>query len=361
MTKEVLFAYFPGATVKRYQDVVVHFKNLENFWQAEKKDLIPLKWNEITTEKWFNWRENVDEKKLQTELDQHSVVCLPYDDPRYPALLKKIFDPPYALFMRGELDGAQKLLAVVGTRAATRYGYEAVNQLIPKVAEHNIGIVSGLAVGIDTAAHQAALSIKKGTTIAVLGSGVDDANIAPQISLKLAQKIVARGGAIISEYPPGTIPAKHSFASRNRIIAGLCPATLVIEAPEKSGALITASCALDNGREVMTVPHSITLPSGVGTNNLIKNGATIVTKADDILEYFGIKNSSQTTSLVQSLPASLNTVERDIMNLITSEPITSDQLARALAQPVFQLSGHLTQLELQSLIKHIGGTRYIRL
>ncbi len=353
MNKEELFSYFPNTTVKRYERAMKAFGSLDVLWSSNQTTLEKV-WDKKTSHDFIVWRNCFDSAQAETVLQRNDIICLHYTHPHYPALLKTIYDPPYALFIRGTL-AELRYLAVVGTRKATQYGYDVVNALVPNVAAQTIGIISGLAMGIDSAAHEAALSVK-GTTIAVLGSGVDDNNITPQISWRLAQTILDNGGALVSEYPPGTPATHYSFATRNRIIAGLAQATLVIEAPEKSGALITASCALDNGRDVLSVPHPLFSESGKGCNQLIKQGALVILSSETILEYFGLlstpKNKTQNTWVTLSIE------EQAIMRLLSHEKMTSDQLARQLQKPISQISSWLTQLELKSFIKHSDGTSY---
>jgi len=208
------------------------------------------------------------------------------NDKNYPQLLKEIFDPPKEIYVWGNLDPKEKYpLAVVGTRQCSDYGKIVCSSLVKELAQKGITIISGLALGIDGLAHQATLEVK-GKTIAVLGSGLDI--IYPYQHKKLASQIIKQGGALVSEYPLGTRPSKRQFPARNRIIAGLTQACLVIEAPEKSGALITACYSIDNGREVLSVPGEIYKKNSIGVNNLIKMGAKPVTEANDILEIFGL-------------------------------------------------------------------------
>ena len=200
----------------------------------------------------------------------------------YPQLLKEIYDPPKQLYISGELKAKEKYpLAVVGTRKVSDYGKRATPYFVKTLAKTGLTIISGLALGVDGLAHQATLDVH-GRTIAVLGSGLN--NIYPSAHKKLAEDIIKSGGAVISEYSPDKQPSKTTFPARNRIIAGLCLGILVIEAPEKSGALITARFALEQGREVFAVPGSIYSKNSIGTNQLIKMGARPVTKPEDILQ-----------------------------------------------------------------------------
>jgi len=203
-------------------------------------------------------------------------------DKDYPELLKKIYDPPQKLYISGELKKQEKYpLAIVGTRKISYYGQQTTRLFAEALAEAGITIISGLALGIDGLAHQIAL--EKGTrTIAVLGSGLNV--IYPPAHKKLAQKIIKSGGAVISEYSPDTGPTKKTFPARNRIVSGLSLGVLVIEAPKKSGALITARTALEQGREVFVVPGRINDFNSEGCNYLIKMGARLVTDPQEIIE-----------------------------------------------------------------------------
>ena len=202
----------------------------------------------------------------------------------YPEQLKYIYDPPQKLYVLGNKEIlTQKGVAIVGSRKATEYGKKVALQISKELSEKGINIISGLALGIDTYAHLGTLQENgKGKTIAVLGSGLDE--IYPKQNIELAKQILKRGGCIITEYPTGTKPEKLNFPQRNRIISGLASGVVVVEATEKSGALITAEFALEQGREVFAVPGNIYSETAIGTNNLIKQGAKLVTSYEDITE-----------------------------------------------------------------------------
>lgn len=207
-------------------------------------------------------------------------------DKNYPPLLKEIHDPPQELYVWGNLKPKEKYpLAVVGTRNVSQYGKQVTTELVTELAKQGLTIISGLALGIDGLAHQSALDTNA-RTIAVLGSGFY--HLYPREHKKLAENIVKSGGAVITEYPPDAKPTQKTFPARNRIIAGLALGVLVIEAPMRSGALITARHALEQNREVFAVPGSIYNKNSDGTNNLIKMGAKPVTNPEDILESFNI-------------------------------------------------------------------------
>lgn len=219
------------------------------------------------------------------------MLVIRFEDENYPCLLKEIYDPPQQLYYLGELKAREKFpLAVVGTRKISFYGKKATERLVNGLCQAGLTIVSGLALGVDGLAHQIAL--ENGTrTIAVLGSGLD--TVYPPDHKKLAKRIIDTGGALVSEYPPKTKPSKLTFPARNRIVAGMSLGVLVIEAPIKSGAMITARLALDQGREVFAVPGDIYSENSQGCNLLIKKGAKPVTKIEDILESFNYNDKDE--------------------------------------------------------------------
>ena len=282
------------------------------------------------------------------------IYTINLESPAYPPLLREISNPPSLLYVRGTLPARSTCLAVVGTRRNTRYGQQVTAEFSNGLARAGLCIVSGLALGIDGLAHEAALTAK-GQTIAVLGSGIDDNHIYPATHRSLAKRIIAAGGAIISEYPPGFVPSRYSFPARNRIIAGLSIGTLVTEAPRKSGALITAYHALDFNREVFAVPHAITSLVGYGCNSLIARGAMLVTSPVDILHAIGIKPKEDPLLATQ-----LTKIEAAIYNQLTREPRHVDALIEATTLDGQMVAGTLTVLELQGLVKHLGGHLYVK-
>lgn len=267
----------------------------------------------------------------------------------YPKMLGEIADPPQAINFVGEIIayGDKPKIAIVGTRKATRYGMETALALARELSSMGVIIVSGLAMGIDAAAHKGAL--EGGTpTWAVLGSGL--LNIQPTINRGLAQKIVETGGAIISEYEH-TYPAdKWTFPERNRIVAGLTKATIVVEAPEKSGALITADLAMQYNRDVGAVPGETTSINSRGTNLLIKNGAAIIRNVEDALELIGLDAKSARLD-------NLDELENNILRRL-SEPRLADELAQLLDQNISIINQRLSVLEIKGAIKNNAGLFY---
>jgi len=294
LSKEVLFTYYPKYTVQRYKTLIRVFSCLENAWNAEFDELKKTDWDNNLIHEFLTWKDHIDEPALIYELQKNNIQAISILDNTYPEILKYIYDPPTCLFVRGKLQKQEMSLAVVGSRKNSFYGQQAVESLVSVLAKKGITLVSGLAYGIDSIVHTTTLR-NQGRTLAVLGGGIDNGTIYPREHVPLAENIIQNGGAILSEYPPGYTPTKYTFPQRNRIIAGLSMGTLVIEAAEKSGALTTAQYALDNSREVFAIPHNIHNINGMGCNNLLKNGAKMVTSAEDILEYFHLNEEEKTS------------------------------------------------------------------
>ncbi len=267
----------------------------------------------------------------------------------FPPLLGEIPDPPKQLFAVGTLPPVSlPLLAVVGSRRYTTYGAEVVAHLIKGLAEYQVGIVSGLAIGIDTLAHEAALKHQL-CTLAVPGSSLDRASLYPARNRALATKIVAAGGGLLSEYPAPTAAAPWTFPQRNRIMAGLSKATLLIEASERSGTLITARLAADYNREVLVVPGNIFSQNSFGTHQFLKLGATPVTSAADIADALGLVRRTPSAIPTQpSLPA-LSLAATMLIDLL-SEPLPKDELIRRAHLSAAEANVALMQLELSGVV-----------
>ena len=270
----------------------------------------------------------------------------------FPALLKQIPDPPKLLYIEGELPPDDAIyLAVVGARKFTTYGKEACEKIIGGLNNKNrqIVIVSGLAIGIDGIAHKTAL--KNGLkTIAIPGSGLDSNVLHPSSNLKLSKEILENGGCLISELDWGMPAGMHTFPSRNRIIAGMSHATLVIEAAEKSGTLITADLATQYNRDVFAVPGSIFSQNSTGTNKLIKAGAAVITSAEDIFDAFGLPKEKENLKLNLFLEPN----EEKIYSLLV-EPIDRDELLRNSGLPSAKANAVISMMVIKGLIKESGG------
>ncbi len=280
-------------------------------------------------------------------------------DPDYPSLLREIDDPPFALYVRGRFPlDTGRAIGIVGTRRGTQYGKLVAARLASQLALKGLIIVSGLAAGIDAAAHQGSLDVG-GHTVAVLGCGVDVCY--PKSNERLFERIAVEGTAL-SEYPLGTRPAKWTFPQRNRILSGLCRGVVVVQAPARSGSLITARLALEQGREVFSVPGNITTATSAGTNGLLRQGAKLVESIDDILEEFPDLRAiaGRTPMIEEAEELSLGEHERRVYELISLEPVhVDDIIARADLSPT-EASHALLILQLEDLIAEADGGCYVR-
>ena len=348
-----LTAFRPFGPV-RMARIARRFPSMERAFAASAIELVEAGIEPEIASRFLQERLHIDPDALYRELEVHGVQAITIQDEIYPPLLKQIYDPPAVLFVRGALpDPNRKHLAVVGSRSASPYGLRVTDELIEPVARAGVVIVSGLAYGIDATAHDAALRAD-GITLAVLGSGVDHESIYPSHNRALASRIIAQGGALISELPLRTPPLKQHFPMRNRIIAGLCHGTLVVEAGIKSGSLITARSAMDSNRDVYAVPGPIHSLLSEGPHELIKNGATPVTKPEDI---FGIEPMPAPVSAYQ--PA--NEEETLIWSRLSRMPLHVDELIRSTQLPTPKLMSTLTLMEMKGGIRHEGGQFYTRM
>ena len=278
------------------------------------------------------------------------------EDAVFPRLLKEISDPPAILFLRGELQKSDALsIAIVGTRGASQYGRSQAERFARALARAGLTIVSGLARGIDAAAHLGALEAA-GRTIAVQSNGVVD--IYPPQHQPLAERIIGQG-ALLSEMPPGTSPKKGMFPQRNRLISGLCLGTIVIEAAERSGALITARLAGEQGREVFALPGQVTAPGFAGCHQLIRDGARLVRSPDDVLEELGPLVESVPLSNAQTIrhagELQLNEQETCVLQAIASEPTDINHVVAVSGLPVPRVLSTLSVLEMRRLVRRISG------
>lgn len=329
-----------------------HFSTLAEAWQADSQKLLQAGLDSETVAALSNHRHQIDPAKLWARLNELKISVVALFDEAYPKLLKEIADPPPLLFYKGSAAAWQnQCLAIVGSRRPTGYGLRVTSELGKDLAVAGLTIVSGLAYGIDTAAHQAALEIKT-PTIAVLASGLDI--IYPAANRNLADKIMADGGALLSEFTPGRPPLKQNFPYRNRIIAGLARGTLVTEATLDSGALITAKLALEYNRDVFAVPGSIFSDPSQGTNELLKLGARLVTKSSDILDYFGLDQTSHRPRI------SLNDAQEKFLEIFTREPKNLNDLIVESTLPVASFMAQLTEFELAGWVKETSPNFYAR-
>jgi len=285
------------------------------------------------------------------------ITLLSLHDPDYPPLLAAIYDPPPLLYIKGDPRGPYPYpIAVVGSRRPSHYGKTVAEQLSRELAEQGMTIVSGFARGIDTIAHQAALAAE-GKTIAVLGCGIDQ--VYPPEHRALFDEITEEG-LILSEFPLGTPPEGQNFPQRNRVISGLSLGCLVVEATLESGSLITARCALEQGREVFAIPGSILSKTSAGTHQLIRSGAKLVERVDDILEELLPQMRRLPRGSVFS-PPSLEGDEKKLYDLLSFEPKHIDQLIQESALSTSAVSGLLLALELRGAARQLTGKFYVRI
>ncbi|TSC90769.1 MAG: DNA processing protein [Parcubacteria group bacterium Gr01-1014_2] len=305
-------------------------------------------------------RDKINPEKEYSKLEKEKVRMIVFDDQEFPKLLKHIPDPPILFYMKGELKKEDDFcFGIVGTRLATNYGKETSQVIAFKLANAGLTIVSGMAIGIDSFAHKGALT-SSGRTIAVVASGLDEKSLFPQENVGLSRKIIERG-AMISEYPLGMKGDKEKFLFRNRIISGLSKGVLIVEAPLRSGALNTARHALDQNREVFAVPGNISSRMSFGANLLLKQGAALVTRAEDILQELNFKFTlpavDETSAKIFS---SENKVEEKIFDILNGngEAKHIDEIARFSGTAVQKINASLTTMEMKGIIKNLGNGKY---
>ncbi|PIT94113.1 DNA-protecting protein DprA [Candidatus Falkowbacteria bacterium CG10_big_fil_rev_8_21_14_0_10_43_11] len=342
---------------KRFNLLSRYFPDMRTAWEASAGELLAAGINERAANEFIAHRQNTDPGELMERLDKEKINILILTDGRYPKLLKEIFDAPPVLYYRGELpDNLNFCLAVVGSRKYTSYGQQTAQSLVSQLAQAGLVIVSGLAIGIDALAHSACLQAN-GKTIAVLGAGLDRQNIYPATNRYLAEKILARGGLLLSEYAPGTPPLEFHFPQRNRIISGISLGTLVIEAAVSSGALITAQSALEQNREVFAVPGSVFNPNSAGTNNLIKTGAKAVTCASEIIETLSLENIASFVQNQKAIPAT--PAEQRLISVLNHEPTHINALTRLAKLDTASINATLLTMELKGYVRNLGGGNYV--
>ncbi|MCH7787609.1 MAG: DNA-protecting protein DprA [Chloroflexi bacterium] len=353
----IAFNRVPHIGRARFMVLESYFGTMERAWHASGSELKDAGLDSKTAQLAVTGRATIDPDAEFERLAKNGVNAFTWHDESYPFRLKEIYDLPPVLYVRGTLSPEdERSVAVVGTRKASAYGREVAHRLSYDMARSGVTIVSGLARGIDGIAHRAALDAGK-RTIAVLGSGIDV--IYPKEHDKLASEIV-QNGALISEHPLGTKPNAQNFPRRNRIMSGMTLGTIVIEAGEHSGALITARHALDEGREVFAVPGNIFSPNSRGVNKLIReSGAKLVSDYKDILEELNLSSVGQQIEMTALFPQDDN--ESQVLRYVTYDPVHIDEVIRESGMDIPAVSGALAIMELKGLVKQVGGMNYIRL
>ncbi len=323
-------------------------------WQAPADALLQAGLSSKIVENLVRLRHGLDLDKVMERLQRLGITVIIKEDEAYPRRLKEIEQPPPVIYVRGQiLPEDDYTVAVVGTRRVTVYGRQVAEEIGAYLAHNGITVVSGLARGVDAIAHSAAIQ-GGGRTFAVLGCGVD--RVYPPEHEHLAERIL-QCGALISDYAPGTPPDAINFPPRNRIISGLSLATVVVEAGETSGALITATFAAEQGRDVLAVPGSIHAPQSKGTNRLIQQGARPMLAVEDILEALKLDHVQSHQQARTILPA--DALEASILGLMSAEPLHIDEIQAQSGLSIDKVSATLTMLELKGMVRQVGGMNYV--
>jgi DNA processing protein len=348
------FNLVKGIGAARLRALLQYFGDIEAAWNTSPQALQSAGLGNKVIESFLQVRREVDLDSVMQRIAAKGITVLTWEDDGYPRRLKEIEQPPPVLYLRGSLLPADEwTVAIVGTRRITAYGRQVTEEIATTLARSGVTVVSGLARGVDSVAHKAALDAG-GRTIAVLGSGVDV--IYPSEHRSLAERMIA-SGAILSDYPPGTAPDGVNFPPRNRIISGLSLAVIVVEAGQQSGALITAEFAADQGRDVFAVPGNINAPQSAGCNALIQQGARPLLQPRDILEALDLTMVQEQRSARTALPA--DATEQQLLAIVGQQPLHIDDIRAQISLPVEQVTAALAMMELKGMVRSVGGMRYV--
>lgn len=348
------FNLVKGIGAVRLRSLKEHFGDLANAWEATSLQLSETGLNAKIVENIIRIRSSVDLENHYLDIQSKGINVVISDEENYPSRLKEIDQPPPVLYMRGEIvEDDFWAVAIVGTRRVTAYGRQVTDELATYLAQNGITVISGMARGVDAIAHQAAIRAG-GRTIAVLGCGVD--RIYPPEHRNLADQIINQG-SMLSDYAPGTPPDSSNFPPRNRIISGLSMAVVVVEAAEASGALITASFAGDQGRDVFAVPGNIFAPQSKGTNRLIQQGAHPLLSGRDLLDNLNLTRVNEQRIVRHALPADIT--EANVLNVLGREPLHVDEIRNQTGLPIESVSAALVMMELKGMVQQVGGMNYI--
>ncbi|HZU86100.1 MAG TPA: DNA-processing protein DprA [Anaerolineaceae bacterium] len=338
----------------RLRGLLDFFGRLDLAWEAPADGLRAAGLPAKVVEQVLKLRSELDlDKELET-IHRKGIRVMTWEDVDYPRRLREIDQPPPVLYWLGSYEPEDDwAISIVGTRRVTAYGRQVTDELASFLAHNSVTVVSGMARGVDGIAHDTAMR-HGGRTLAVLGCGVDV--VYPPEHRKLAERIAAQG-ALISDYAPGTPPDAVNFPPRNRIISGLSPATVVVEADKESGALITAEFATSQGRDVFAVPGNINQPQSRGTNMLIARGAHPMLRPQDVLEVVGMQYVQEERAARQLLPA--DKVEASLLRVLGTQPLHIDEIRNLSALPIEKVSATLTMMELKGMVQQVGGMNYI--
>ncbi|MGH2533721.1 MAG: DNA-processing protein DprA [Thermomicrobiales bacterium] len=348
------FSRTPYIGPTRIRRLLDHFGDLGRAWNADERELRRVL-DERSAESVIETRRTLALDHEMERINRLGIAVLTLVDDDYPRLLREIPAPPPVLYLRGNLKSEDvTAIAIVGTRRSTSYGREVAARIAGELAAEGVTVVSGLARGIDGVAHKAALDAG-GRTIAVMGSGVNV--VYPPEHRQLAERILEQG-ALVSDYPLDRAPDAVNFPARNRIISGMTLGTIVIEAPARSGALITTDFAADQGREVFVVPGSVLSAASAGCHRLLRDGARPVTCAADVLEDLNINHRREQAAVQQALP--LDEDERRVLALLSGDPQHIDELAAAANLPTPRCGALMLTMELKGLVRNQGAQHYVR-
>ncbi len=343
-----------GIGAARFKLLLDHFGDARTAWEASSSALRSAGLSEKITENLIQMRASADLQTIWEQLESQEITLLTWNDEGYPRRLKEIHQPPPVLYVRGEITPQDEwAVAIVGTRRMTPYGRQVTEEVAAFLARNGITVISGLALGVDSVSHQACLKAG-GRSIAVLGSGVDI--IYPTENRKLAAEMI-EGGAIISDYPLGTPPEGTNFPPRNRIIAGLSIAVVIVEAGQKSGALITANFSVNQGREVFAVPGKIHAPQSKGPNKLIQDGANPLLSPEDLMAVLDLTMITEHQTARSVLPG--DATEAALYSVLGHEPKHVDEIGMEANLPIEQVSATLALMELKGMVRQVGGMQYV--
>jgi DNA processing protein len=348
------FNLIKGIGAVRFQGLLNNFGDAHTAWHASGEALRSTGLSQKIVDNILNLRSQVDLDQFWDQILAKGIQVLTWEDSDYPRRLKDIDQPPPVLYVRGSLHPEDEwAVGVVGTRRITSYGRQMAEELAASLAHNGVTVVSGFARGVDAVAHQAALNAG-GRTLAVLGSGVD--RIYPPEHRRMAEVLIQQG-ALISDYPPGAPPEASNFPPRNRIISGLSMAVVVVEAGETSGALITASFAAEQGRDVFAFPGYVRAPQSIGTNRLIQKGAFPLLDVKEVLENLNLTQVVEQKAARTVLPA--DATEAQLFDMIGLEPLHVDEIGQKTGMPIDRVSSTLALMELKGMVRHVGGMQYV--
>lgn len=362
-TREALIALnmLPKIGPVRVRRLLERFDSADKILHADSNSLMQVDGiGRETAEIIRDWENRIDLSNELAEIQRRGLTVVTQEDTEYPENLRQSYDPPLVLYIWGELDNRDRhALAVVGSRKTSIYGTQTARQFAFQLASSGLTIISGLARGIDTHAHEGAIAAENGRSIAVIGSGLGQ--IYPPENMGLAERIADGSGAVVSEFPLDTAPSKKTFPMRNRIVAAWSQAVLVVECPEWSGARITANLAGELGKTIYAVPGQIDRPTSAGCNAMIREGAILVTGGHDILDDMAtLPFDSSPVEVKATEERKLNIAETLVYQALENESLLMDELVSATGLALPELNATLLKLELTGRLQRLAGSRFTR-